>query len=118
MSPSYLDPTAQSIVLFEQFIASEEKSLVLKEKILSLSGDSFDIKLENGMPLLKVDGAWPSFSGKKKVEDMSGNHLFDLRKEHMHLHTTYKMEDPDGKMICEVRNNHKCKLYSFQSKTP
>jgi hypothetical protein len=35
----------------------------------------------NGAPLIKVRGAWMSLSGRKKVEDAQGNHLFDIVKE-------------------------------------
>ncbi|GAQ46940.1 hypothetical protein AtubIFM55763_009082 [Aspergillus tubingensis] len=38
---------------------------------------------------------------------MDHNHLFDIRKEHMHVHTTYVMEDPSGNKICEIRSSHK-----------
>lgn len=105
----YLDPVSQPVALFDQFIATEPQVIVLKEKIFSFTGDSFDIKLGDGVPLLKVTGNVFSVSGRKKVEDMEHNHLFDIRKEHMHLHTTYLMEDPEGNKICEVRSSHKCK---------
>ncbi|KAL2827114.1 tubby C-terminal-like domain-containing protein [Aspergillus pseudoustus] len=107
MSQPHLYPVSQPVALFEQFIAREEQRLVLKEKVLSLSGDSFEIKLENGMPVLKVVGSVLSFSGRKRVEDMNGNHLYDLRKEHLHLHTTYVMEGPNGNKMCEVRSSYK-----------
>ncbi|KAL2786684.1 tubby C-terminal-like domain-containing protein [Aspergillus keveii] len=106
-SPLYLHPVSQPVALFEQFIATQPQTIGLKEKIFSLSGDSFEIKLDSGAPLLKVNGAFFSLSGRKRVEDMHGNHLYDLRKEHMHLHTTYVMEDPDGNKICEVKSSYK-----------
>lgn len=106
-----LHPAPQPVALFEQFIAREQETVVLKEKVFSLSGDSFEIKLGSGVPLLKVNGAWPSISGRKKVEDMNGNHLFDLCKEHMHLHTTYFMEDANKNKLCEVKSSHQCKRY-------
>ncbi|OJJ65806.1 hypothetical protein ASPBRDRAFT_164699 [Aspergillus brasiliensis CBS 101740] len=103
----YLDPVSQPVALFDRFVATEPQVIVLKEKIFSFTGDSFDIKLGDGVPLLKVTGNVFSVSGRKKVEDMEHNHLFDIRKEHMHLHTTYLMEDPEGNKICEVRSSHK-----------
>ncbi|KAL3488019.1 tubby C-terminal-like domain-containing protein [Aspergillus germanicus] len=108
-SPLYLHPVSQPVALFEQFIATAPQTIVLKEKIFSFSGDSFEIKLldDAATPLLKVDGAVFSLSGRKRVEDMHGNHLYDLRKEHMHLHTTYVMEDAAGTKICEVRSSYK-----------
>ncbi|KAJ5358200.1 hypothetical protein N7541_005358 [Penicillium brevicompactum] len=107
VSQTYLSPVSQPVALFDDFIARDPQQIILKEKIFSLSGDSFDIKVADGTPLLNVNGNRFSFTGRKKVEDLNGKHLFDIRKEHMHLHTTYLMEDPAGNKICEVRSSHK-----------
>ncbi|CAG8132824.1 unnamed protein product [Penicillium olsonii] len=100
-----LDPVVEPIALFEQYVAKEPQTLVLKEKVLSVSGDSFDIKTAEGQPFLKVHGAWVSLSGRKKVEDTSGKHLFDITKELLHIHSTYAIEDTHRKKICEVKSN-------------
>ncbi|KAJ0418956.1 tubby C-terminal-like domain-containing protein [Aspergillus carlsbadensis] len=109
MSQPELRPVSQPVALFEQFITRDRpQTMVLKERILSLSGDSFEIKLDNGAPLVKVNGAFFSLSGRKRVEDLNGNHLYDLRKEHMHLlHPTCVMEGPSGKKLCEVKSRVK-----------
>jgi uncharacterized protein YxjI len=104
----HLDPITEPIAIFEQFVSNEPQTLILKEKVLSVSGDSFEIKLATGEPLLKVHGAWISLSGRKKVEDTHGKHLFDISKELLHLHTTYAIEDPHKKKICEVKSSLKC----------
>lgn len=106
-----LQPFAEPIAIFEQFISNEPQTIVLREKVLSVSGDSFEIKLANGEPLLKVHGAWVSISGRKKVEDAHGKHLFDIVKELLHIHATYAIEDTHGEKICEVKNNIRCKYY-------
>ncbi|KAJ6128298.1 hypothetical protein N7471_009515 [Penicillium samsonianum] len=100
-----LDPVAEPIAIFEQFVAKEPQTLVLREKVLSVSGDSFEIKLANGETFLKVQGAWVSLSGRKKVEDAHGKHLFDIVKELLHIHSTYAIEDTHHKKICEVKSN-------------
>ncbi|KAK9852224.1 hypothetical protein MYU51_008597 [Penicillium brevicompactum] len=116
VSQTYLSPVSQPVALFDDFIARDPQQIILKEKISSLSGDSFDIKVADGTPLLNVNGNRFSFTGRKKVEDMNGKHLFDIRKEHMHLHTTYLMEDPAGNKICEVRSSHKCECFGIRAK--
>ncbi|KAF9871038.1 duf567 domain protein [Colletotrichum karsti] len=73
--------------------------------MLSLTGDSFDIKLANGTPIFRVTGKVMSISGRKSVYDMSGNHLFDIVKEHMHLHTTFAAVDPKDRKIMEVKSS-------------
>jgi uncharacterized protein YxjI len=88
--------------IFAPYIARQSETLVLKEKILSLSGDSFDIKTIDGRPIFQVQGSTFSLSGRKKVMDMAGNHLFTIRKKHLALHATYYAEDPNENQIFEV----------------
>jgi uncharacterized protein YxjI len=97
----------QPIAIFPQFIASQPETLVLKEKVLSLTGDSFSIKLANGTPILQVEGKVMSISGRKKVSDMQGNHLFSIVKEHLHIHATYVVESPSGQKLCQVKSGFK-----------
>ncbi|KAJ5438385.1 uncharacterized protein N7458_009383 [Penicillium daleae] len=102
---SNLAPLPEPIAIFDQFVAKESQTLIMKEKVLSVSNDSFEVKLASGQSLLKVHGAWASLSGRKKVEDVQGKHLFDIVKEHLHIHTTYALEDTHRKKIAEVKNN-------------
>ncbi|ROV96159.1 hypothetical protein VSDG_05062 [Cytospora chrysosperma] len=92
-----------------QFINTQQQvKLVLKEKVLSITGDAFDIILDpqngqNPYPIFKVD---PSLlTSRKSFYDMQGNHLFDLKKEHFHLvHSYFKAVDPNGKKFFEVKS--------------
>lgn len=54
-----------------------------------------------------------SISGRKKVSDMSGNHLFSIVKEHLHIHATYVVEGKDGSKLCEVKSGFKCKFMNL-----
>lgn len=108
---SNLAPLPEPIAIFDQFVAKESQTLIMKEKVLSVSNDSFEVKLASGQSLLKVHGAWASLSGRKKVEDVQGKHLFDIVKEHLHIHTTYALEDTHRKKIAEIKNNLSCKSY-------
>ncbi|CAN9295181.1 unnamed protein product [Alternaria sp. RS040] len=105
MSP--LAPAPQPIGVFPQFLAAGQETLVLKEKVISLSGDSFSIKLANGTPVLQVEGKVMSLTGRKKMFDMQGNHLCSIVKEHFHLHSTYVMESAKGDKIMEVKSSFK-----------
>ncbi|CAJ0548851.1 Ff.00g024640.m01.CDS01 [Fusarium sp. VM40] len=107
MAAVQLQTAPHQVGVFKSFIANQTETLVLKEKVMSLTGDSFDIKLANGQPILKVEGKVMSISGRKKVFDMNGNHLFSIAKEHLHIHTTYAVEDPNGVKIMEVKNSFK-----------
>ncbi|KAI4629515.1 uncharacterized protein J4E87_003779 [Alternaria ethzedia] len=102
-----LAPAPQPIGVFPQFFAAGPETLVLKEKVMSLSGDSFSIKLANGTPVLKVEGKVMSLTGRKKMFDMQGNHLCSIVKEHFHIHSTYVVESVGGEKIMEVKSSFK-----------
>ena len=95
--------------IFPNMMHHNGSTIVLKEHVLSLTGDSFSIKTAEGQPLLQVEGKWMSWHGRKKVSDMAGNHLFDIVKEHWHIHATFACEDPQGQKIMEVKSNFKRK---------
>ncbi|KAF2464460.1 uncharacterized protein BDR25DRAFT_307181 [Lindgomyces ingoldianus] len=99
-----LAPVPQPIGVFPELIARQTETLILKEKVLSLTGDSFSIKLANGTPILQVEGKILSISGRKTVRDMQGKHLFDIVKEHFHIHTTFAVKDPSDRKIMEVKS--------------
>lgn len=84
---------------------------------MSLTGDSFSIKLANGTPILQVEGKVMSISGRKKVMDMQGNHLFSIVKEHFHIHATYAAEGPGGEKLLEVKSGFKRELRWHSLKT-
>jgi hypothetical protein len=71
MAGIQLAPMPQQIGVFDNFIARQTETLVLREKVLSLTGDNFEIKLANGQPILKVSGKVMSISGRKSVFDVS-----------------------------------------------
>lgn len=96
--------------LDEQFLNPQRATtLILKEKIFSLTGDAFEIKLDPGngrepYPVLKVD---PSIlTSKRAFSDMSGRHLFDLKKEHFHpVHEYMKLVDAEDNKFCEMKKH-------------
>jgi uncharacterized protein YxjI len=102
---SVLPPTPRQIGIFPQFFAAGPETLILKEHVLSLTGDSFSIKLANGTPILQVEGKVMSISGRKKVMDMQGTHLFSIVKEHLHIHTTYAVESPAKEKLMNVKSS-------------
>ncbi|ETN45155.1 uncharacterized protein HMPREF1541_10032 [Cyphellophora europaea CBS 101466] len=99
-----LQPLPRPIAIFPQFIARQSESIKLREKIMSLSGDSFYIETyPSKQPLLQVKGDAFSLSGRKAVADMQGNPLFTIRKQHFSIPSTYYAEDPAGNKFFEVQ---------------
>jgi uncharacterized protein YxjI len=39
---------------------------------------------------------------------MAGNELFHICKEHLHLHTTFAIKDPQDRKIMEVKSKFAC----------
>lgn len=113
IQPAQLPPLAQPIGQFNGTIAQRPETIVLKEKVLSLSGDSFDIKSISGQPFLTVKGRHATMSGRKSVYDMGKNHLFDLYKEHLHLHSTYTAETPEKNKFLQIKSSIKRTYTTF-----
>ncbi|CAI4213969.1 unnamed protein product [Parascedosporium putredinis] len=82
-----LPPAPQPIGVFDTFLARQTETLIVDEKGMSLSGDSFDIKLASGAPLLRVQGNALSLRGRKEVFDMANNHLFTITSKLLTLTT-------------------------------
>lgn len=102
-----LPPAPREMAVFDSLVARQTETLILREKVMSLTGDSFEIKLASGLPILKVQGKVMSISGRKSVFDMAGTHLFDIVKEHLHIHTTFAIETPTGQKLMEVKSGFK-----------
>lgn len=108
---------ASPVVLFPQFVTQQTEQLVLKERVLSLSGDSFGIKTTDGRVMFECKGEMLSISGRKHIMDAQGKQLFDIRKELIALHTTYFAENPDKQKIFQVKSKFARKYWSLYVST-
>lgn len=102
-----LPPVSKPVVRFAPLVAANGETLVIKERVMSLSGDSFDIQNGHKQTVLRVKGKHMTMSGRKSLYDAADQHLFDIVKEHFHLHTTYAAEDPSGKKFLEIKSSLK-----------
>jgi uncharacterized protein YxjI len=109
-----LEGMAAAIGVFPQYIAQQSETLILKEKVLSLSGDSFSIKTIDGRPIFQVKGNAFSLSGRKAVSDMAGNVLFELRKKHIAIHSTYYAENANKEQFFQVASKFKRTPHFFR----
>lgn len=71
-------------------------TLQMKEKIMSLSGDTFTIKTADGIDVLKCQGKTFSVHGKKTFTDMSGRELFVLEKQLFKLSMSFRGVSEEG----------------------
>lgn len=94
----------QPVGIFNNFIFPRQQEIIVDEKGLSLTGDSFRVSLIDGTPLLKVQGKFFSFRQRKEVHDMSDRHLFTIRSKASSLiRSAYWVEDPSDKFLMEVK---------------
>ena len=81
-------------------------TLILREKVMSLSGDSFDICFQNGPPVFTVEGSVLSLTGRKTLRDAHSKvHLFDIQKELLHIHATFVAKAPSGQQLLQVKSS-------------
>lgn len=112
MSDEQLHPVNPPIGTTEFINPRQETRLILKEKVRSVTGDAFDIKIDPGngqppQPIFKVDPSW--ITTKKSFYDMNGKHLFDVKKEWFHMiHRTFKAVDPQGTKFFQVKSGFAC----------
>ncbi|GAB1315235.1 Tubby C-terminal-like domain-containing protein [Madurella fahalii] len=100
MASYQLPPLPQKLAIFDQFVPNSTVTLVLKEGLLS----KFDIKALDGTQVLNVTGSFFSLHRRKTVCDTAGNHLFDITKKLLHIHTTFALEGPGGQQFMEVKS--------------
>mmetsp|Transcript_18545 Transcript_18545/g.38925 ORF Transcript_18545/g.38925 Transcript_18545/m.38925 type:complete len:198 (-) Transcript_18545:691-1284(-) len=86
-----------------RWTSSGPVDLTMKEKVMSLSGDSFQVKDHAGNPVFKVKGSVLSLTDKKRVMDMQGNVVACLGASIFSIHRTQKVTTPDGRLLFSVK---------------
>jgi uncharacterized protein YxjI len=88
-----------------QYKATEPTELILKEKKMSLSGDSATIKNKNGDTMFKVDAKMMSMSQRRTLLDAEGKTIGQLRKKKMPgiYATVYVGTESDEKKAAVVK---------------
>ncbi|KAL2169552.1 hypothetical protein VTG60DRAFT_5945 [Thermothelomyces hinnuleus] len=104
MAAAYaLPPLPQPLVLFSHMMAQQSLTLVLKERAF----DDFHIMGLDGSRWMHIEGKIASLHGRKKVYDFQGVNLFDIIKEHFHLHATFSCEDANQRQCMQVKSKFK-----------
>jgi uncharacterized protein YxjI len=106
-----LQPYPHPLGVLPQFNAKQLTTLVLKEKMFSLTGDGFYIKTVDGQELLKVKPEVFSLSHRKEISDPQGNPLFTIRAEHFSIPRSYYLENPQGQKFLQVQGKFSCMLH-------
>ena len=80
-----------------------QTTLVMREKVWSLSGDTFHIVDSNNHEVLQCRGQAMSLSDRKEFADNAGRPLFSLRTRHFTIHKSFYAEAADGTELFEVK---------------
>ena len=106
-----LPPLPGPIGVLPSFVASRPTTLVLKERILSWSGEDFHIRdVLTNETVLRVSGKVWSMSGAKKVMDAQGVHLFTIKREKWAMVPSFYAEDPSGGRFLDVIGKWSCEF--------
>ncbi|KAG4089728.1 hypothetical protein H8356DRAFT_1717014 [Neocallimastix lanati (nom. inval.)] len=98
-------PKDKIVAVDDRFVLKENTVLMLKEKIISLTGDDFSIKDVNGVCYFKCKGKAITMRGKKEFYDANGKLLFSLKNKLLAVKKTIKVYegDSDSKTLAVVK---------------
>jgi uncharacterized protein YxjI len=103
MAQVHLAPANPPLGVNPSYCLPKQTTLVMKEKVWSLSGDTFHIVDENGHEVVQCRGQAFSLSDRKEFADAQGRPLFSLRTKLLSIHKSYYAEDAGGAVIFEVK---------------
>ncbi|ORX84150.1 DUF567-domain-containing protein [Anaeromyces robustus] len=97
-------PKNEIAVVNKKFVLPQSVTLVLREKIFSLSGDDFSIKDINGVEYLRCKGKALSIRNKKILYDVDQTPLLNIQKALMSLKGNVKIYagDSDEKVLATI----------------
>lgn len=110
-----LAPISPPLGVNSHFIRPHQVTLKLREKVFSLSGDTFEITdAQTNQTLIECRGSKFSISDRKEFK-MPGNGppLFSLRTKIISFpHKKFYAESPEGRVLFEVKGKFSSKLPS------
>ena len=111
-APPQLHPISPPLGINAAYCMPNQTILCMKEKVWSLSGDTFHITDQAGVEVLQCRGNTFSLSDRKEFADAQGRPLFALRTKLLAIHKTFYAETADGKVLFECKAKFSC-MYSL-----
>jgi uncharacterized protein YxjI len=102
-APPNLAPVNPPLGVNLNYCVPKLTTLVMREKVWTLAGDTFHIVDEAGQEVLQCRGQVLSISDRKEFADNAGRPLFDLRSKILSLFRSFHAEDAQGKTLFEVK---------------
>ncbi|CZS93917.1 related to DUF567 domain protein [Rhynchosporium graminicola] len=103
MSRINLPPIQPALGVNPAYCVNKQTTLVMKEKVWSLSGDTFHIVDENNHEVVQCRGQTFSISDRKQFASSTGQPLFSLRTRLLRLHKSFYAEGANGQVLFEVK---------------
>ncbi|MCJ1402046.1 hypothetical protein MMC11_005265 [Xylographa trunciseda] len=97
-----LPPLPSHLGVLPGYYANQPTTLVMREKIMSFTGNDYHIKTTEGASVLIVRGTAMSISDRTEVLDNQGQHLFTVRRQLFSFLKNYYAEDPNGNKFLTV----------------
>uniref|UniRef100_A0A6B2LHT7 Tubby C-terminal domain-containing protein n=1 Tax=Arcella intermedia TaxID=1963864 RepID=A0A6B2LHT7_9EUKA len=123
MEDEYLPTYHAPVVVFgEKYVTDQQTILIMKEKVLSLSGDSAKIKDFDGNIKYQIKGKLLTLHERSTLLDADKNFIAELEKKLASLHTRVKLKDATGAVRVVVMRSHivqlrsSCHIYVFRDK--
>lgn len=102
-----LAPAPCPIAIFPSFVARRTETIIMRERLSTLSNGAFRVTTIDGTPLLQITADTFSISARKRVLDMAGNHLFTLRSQYFSIPHSFYAESPAGEKLFEIKGKLK-----------
>ena len=106
-----LPPLPHHLGVLPGYYANQPTTLVMREKIMSWTGDDYHVKSTDGSSVLRVRGTVMSLSDRTEVLDNQGQPLFTVRRQLFSLLKNYYAEDPSGNKFLTVDGEFSCMFF-------
>ena len=106
-----LPPLPHHLGVLPNYYANQPTTLVMREKIMSFTGNDYHIKSTEGASILRVRGNAMSLSERSEVLDNQGLLLFTVRRRLLSFLKDYYAEDPSGNKFLTVDGEFSCTFY-------
>ncbi|CAE6449875.1 unnamed protein product [Rhizoctonia solani] len=109
MQFSALVPQNPPLGVMPAYAQNHEVTLKLREKSMSLSGDSFEITDPQGRPYFSMEGNAFSIRSKKTLKQADGRPILNIQNKLLTIHTHYLVykanESTESEPLCVIKSH-------------
>ncbi|CAE6472489.1 unnamed protein product [Rhizoctonia solani] len=106
---SPLVPQNPPLGIMPTYAQNHELTLKLREKRMSLSGDSFEITDPQGRPYFKIEGSALSFRDRKTLKQADGRPILNIQNKMLTIHRQFYIynanESSDSEPLCLIKSH-------------